>query len=575
LPSASWDRVSGYVVSLAENPPLAPRAVSVLAVAQKPVAELPRVYIDTTWNPPLGGTTWAAHTSAQLSSALTASYPGDVIVLDAGVTYVGNFYLPSKANPNNKWIYVISSALATLPAGVRVSPAVAANMPKIVAPAASSPVYLKSGANHWRFSGIEVYSASTYVPTGYPTGRYYGQALVQNYDSIPAVLPDSITFDRCYIHGDTTHDVQRALAMNWSNAAVIDSYISEIHAVGMDTQAIGLWITPGPIKITNNFLEAATENVILGGAGGANQPYITSDVEVRNNYFFKPLSWAAVGVGISPGNTMVVKNHFEIKNGQRVLIDSNTFENNWANGQTGFSVLFTIMTSQSGNIAVVQDITATNNILKNVVSGFETMTVDWLCHLPSCTNPGYAQRINITNNLITFYDPTLPGGARNAGLELNPGQDWISNSPNAINGVPKDVVFQHNTMIAAASQPCWNSVIFATNTGQTANGHASNNVWILDNVLCREVAGVQGQAALAMFMGDPTTSPYDITQRFYGNVMYAPKGDTVNVYPAHNYATTVPVTYVNPATGNFQLLTPYWTDTSDGQLAGINNANLP
>ncbi|HEY4899612.1 MAG TPA: putative sulfate exporter family transporter [Terriglobales bacterium] len=26
MPSASWDRASGYVVSLAENPPLAPRA---------------------------------------------------------------------------------------------------------------------------------------------------------------------------------------------------------------------------------------------------------------------------------------------------------------------------------------------------------------------------------------------------------------------------------------------------------------------------------------------------------------------------------------------------------------------
>ena len=29
--------------------------------AQKPVAELPRVYIDTTYNLPQGGTTWAAH----------------------------------------------------------------------------------------------------------------------------------------------------------------------------------------------------------------------------------------------------------------------------------------------------------------------------------------------------------------------------------------------------------------------------------------------------------------------------------------------------------------------------------
>ncbi len=48
--------------------------------AQKPVARLPQTYIDTTFSQPVSGTTWAAHTSAQLSSALTSSQPGDVIV---------------------------------------------------------------------------------------------------------------------------------------------------------------------------------------------------------------------------------------------------------------------------------------------------------------------------------------------------------------------------------------------------------------------------------------------------------------------------------------------------------------
>ena len=57
--------------------------LSGLATAQKPVAQLPRVYIDTTWNPPVGGTTWPAQTAAQLSSALKAAAPGDTIVLDA------------------------------------------------------------------------------------------------------------------------------------------------------------------------------------------------------------------------------------------------------------------------------------------------------------------------------------------------------------------------------------------------------------------------------------------------------------------------------------------------------------
>ena len=88
---------------------------AIVAHAQEPVAALPQVYIDTTWNPPTEGTTWAAHNAVQFTKALANSSPGDVIVLDAGVTYSGNFVLPNKNNPNNQWIYIISSALANLP----------------------------------------------------------------------------------------------------------------------------------------------------------------------------------------------------------------------------------------------------------------------------------------------------------------------------------------------------------------------------------------------------------------------------------------------------------------------------
>src|SRR5271169_4550568 len=45
-------------------------AFTAVAAAQEPQAALPNAYIDTTWNPPVGGTTWAAHTAAQFSSAL-------------------------------------------------------------------------------------------------------------------------------------------------------------------------------------------------------------------------------------------------------------------------------------------------------------------------------------------------------------------------------------------------------------------------------------------------------------------------------------------------------------------------
>ena len=78
---------------------LALMLLSGIATAQKPVAQLPRVYIDTTWNPPVGGTTWAAHTAAQLSSALTVAVPGDVIVWMRGTIYSGYFRLPRPRTP--------------------------------------------------------------------------------------------------------------------------------------------------------------------------------------------------------------------------------------------------------------------------------------------------------------------------------------------------------------------------------------------------------------------------------------------------------------------------------------------
>src|ERR1019366_829840 len=73
--------------------------LTAVAAGQMPVPALPRMYIDTTWNPPSGGVTWHARISADLQNALNSAHPGDTIVLDAGSIYTGNFTLPAKANP--------------------------------------------------------------------------------------------------------------------------------------------------------------------------------------------------------------------------------------------------------------------------------------------------------------------------------------------------------------------------------------------------------------------------------------------------------------------------------------------
>jgi hypothetical protein len=54
----------------------APFVLIASAAAQKPVAELPRVRLDTTWNQPKDGRVWQAHTSEELAAALEKSAPG-------------------------------------------------------------------------------------------------------------------------------------------------------------------------------------------------------------------------------------------------------------------------------------------------------------------------------------------------------------------------------------------------------------------------------------------------------------------------------------------------------------------
>jgi hypothetical protein len=539
-----------------------------LAWAQKPVAALPRTQINTTWNPPVGGTTWAAHTSAQLASSITNSSPGDIIVLDAGVTYSGNFYLPAKANANNKWIYIVSSAMAKLPVGQRVSPTSAADMPKIVTPNALTALQINNGANHWRLAGLEITAASNY-PTGcgvagHPNCMSY--FLVSPLPS-PSPLADSITIDRCYIHGSPTQDIQSAVVMNASHFAVVHSYISEIHDFNTDSTGVSGYWTPGPLTIVDNYISSSTENIMFGGGGGAGNPYVPSDITVRGNYLFKPLAWVQLSV---VQRTMTVKDALEIKSAQRVLFDSNTIENVWST-----AMVLTVRTSQSGDIAVVNDITITNNILKNVASGISTLAKDDSCGAaggyPNCRNAGSQDRWYIFNNLVTFYDPKITGGKSNYGIMLNPGLDRINGN---VPGVLRDVVFQHNTLIPAADGPCWNSVYFSVPNGeQPPFVNLTKNIWLLDNALCRQPTGdwgQQGTSGLTQYMGNPAP----LAPRFLGNVMYVPVGDSVQTFPLHNFATTVPFTYVSATSGDYQLVTPDWTDTSDGKLAGINYSTL-
>jgi hypothetical protein len=272
---------------------------------------LPRVQVDTDLdNAPVTGKSIAVSEGQDLQAAIDRAKPGDEIVLQAGSTWTGTYVLPDKGKTDN-WIRIRSSALSSLPApGIRVSPKDAANMPKIVAPGSAQAFKIAPRANHYRLIGLEV--------TEQPKQSINYGLIMQGDPNDPnaADLPSYITVDRCYIHGQILGHIKFGWQLNGSYLALIDSYVSEFHGMGQDTQAITGYMGTGPLKISNNFLEGAGENIIFGGAYDAIPNTTTADVTFTGNYLYKPEKWrtesivpppssisatAASGGGLSPG----------------------------------------------------------------------------------------------------------------------------------------------------------------------------------------------------------------------------------------------------------------------------------
>lgn len=378
--------------------------------ARQPVPPtLPNRFLDTSYTPPLGRTL-AVHAGEDLQAALDAVRPGETISLAPGAVFSGNFRLPKKAG--SEWIVVRSGApdekLPTL--GTRITPAFAPVLPKLVTPNSNPAISTEPGARHYRFIGVE-FTAARGVKEMYSIVAF-GAGQTSEADT-----PHDLILDRCYVHGNPDLSSRRGVLLNSAAAAVIDSYVTEIHAAGYDSQAILGYNGPGPFKIVNNFLEGAAENIMFGGADPAIPGLVPSDIEIRGNHLFKPLNWWPGKPGFS-GVKWTIKNLLEFKNAQRVLVEANLLENN-----SGPALLLTPR-NQSGTApwSVVQDVLFRNNVIKNAAGGFIALSTD----NEHSSQP--TKRIAIVNNLW------LGVTERFFGLGAGPGgfQDFVIDHNTAV-----------------------------------------------------------------------------------------------------------------------------------------------
>ena len=373
----------------------------------------PQVFLETSLaSTPVTGRTIRVAAGGDFQAALRSADPGDEIVLQAGAAYTGNFLLPPKSG-NGKWITIRTSDVAGLPKeAVRVSPQHAKAMPKIVDPSGNGAIATALHAGYYRLIGLEV-TVSPGVKNAWALVKLGSGGPDQ---TSPAAVAHHLILDRMYIHGDPSQNCFRCVALNSAHSAVIDSYLAEGHAQGFDAQAICGWNGPGPFKIVNNYLEGSGENVMFGGADPRVPDLVPSDIEFRGNHCLKPLRWK-IGAPTYAGIPWTVKNLFELKNARRVLIEGNTFENNWVHAQAGTAILFTVR-NQEGKApwSAVQDVTMINNLLRSSPTAFVVMGED------SPNRSQQSRRFLIRNNLFERIERTafmITSGADDVEIDHN------------------------------------------------------------------------------------------------------------------------------------------------------------
>lgn len=463
-----------------------------------------------------------------LQAAIDAAQPGDIIELQAGATYVGNFVLRDKGAASTPIVIRTGASGIGLPGeGVRIDPSVSGRLAILRSPNTMPALTAAAGAHHWRLELLEFKA----------NDRGYGEIIAlgsgaSDQNSL-ALVPHDLVLDRLLVRGDAIIGQKRGIALNSAATTISNSYVSDCKGVGFDSQAIAGWNGPGPFTITNNYLEGAGENVMFGGSSPRIPDLIPSDITFTRNDLVKPVAWkqpilatpgavvaTAAGGGSLPAGTYYyfvvaalptaqdswawsarspqvsatvadggavtitwtgdpkarvyrvyrgtapgsadrffdatgptftdtgalapkglddgawlratvwsVKNLFELKAAQHVLVDGNLFENAWKESQNGYAILFTPRNQDNTSPWIaVRDVTFSNNIVRHAGAGVQILGADDVAPTSSQRTEG----IRILNNVFAdIGSGAFPG----------PGH-WL-----LLTHAPADIRVEHNTVV--------------------------------------------------------------------------------------------------------------------------------
>jgi hypothetical protein len=324
----------------------------------------------------------------------------------------------------------------------------------------------------------------------------------------------NIVLDRCWIHGrGFPSRIVGAIGVSSDDSAVVDSVISEINswrpvtrqggsaAAGIHNYFAGAAtvLTLGDssrTEIRNNLFENCIGITVYAETFRSSSTLTPSDLVIARNTFRNDDAYRA-GSSTSNGRYYAIRHAIELKRGQRVLIENNLFDGNWADW-TPLGPAIGLLTRGAGSSVNnrIQDVTIRSNVFRRVATGIQMLSTDDQIEQPSLP----MARIAITNNYfenIDFYQMrSAPSGVGAIAPSSNFGGEVVF-----LQGALEDLSITRNTAI--------------DNRGRGAaffwyEGGRSSAVQVTDNVITHNddffLGGIP-RAARTEYLGFATDGP--------------------------------------------------------------------
>jgi len=466
-------------------------------------AELPQsCYYTALAATPSPGTVYTVTDVASWNSAWAALACGDIIQIPAGTAITAatsaGLSIPTTMCNADNYITVETSAVANLPAeGNRLTPCYAGipSLPGRPSYPCSNPVNYMAQISAAPTAGASTEALTIGAQTsflrfiGIEFTRSSGNKVNTRLVNLDAGGINHIIFDRIWAHGNTTDETTRFTSLdNTSYFALIDSTLTDFWCVSIigactDAQAVlggannNAGASDNTWKVVDNFMEGAAETIELGGGAAVLTP---TDIEIRQNHMFKPLTWnpadPSYNGGIS-GYPVIVKNAWEAKNAERVLLEANVFEDIWAGfTQAGEAVTLTPKSQSPGNecpTCSVTNITVRYNSIHNAAQAFQIGNGPSDSGFYAQAGNSYNLHDNVADGLL--YSTCYSCSSLTATVELVEGLNPPSSD------VLQNVFVNHNTFVYVATASLNGHLLLGGAQGST--GLEINNITYTNNII--------------------------------------------------------------------------------------------